>query len=595
MGRDLRVPCGRTKDGHLLCLDELDPNTSYTGEHALYCPSCGSQLVVRHYRKDKTLRGQVYCLAHKASDVNSCHGVGGETLIHLLMKRVFLDLIGREFPLPFPHDLRLRLDHPQWAFPWVLTDALVEQPFLVWDERLGRYVRKQPDVSAQFVCGAFPVPVSVEICVTHDKSEDDLILLKQLGRPVLEIYPDLVVDDSRLSDPAYVAHLRFSCEYYLTSDDEHFLMSWRGTFPKELALSLACRNKRHDVPAAIRNYYERPLWEWCDPSVDAGALVVYGRYPSIDCMVERIRARERRRAEHIEHVREVVDELNASMARDMRQVETYERQRRERLQARLKQERLAHAQVKESHTERELEQTPCDETTHDEELLAAAVEQLREQKMPQRREPVRDLSGMPDVKPILWPVWPQDIDWPGTKPSLRLVTMQVPPWIAVDITCDRERRANVAWYVGRLRQAVYDTVRASLPIFTCLYLTCPRDGMMSTKALYVAELGLRVQARKRRMVSVSQDETSVLDRMTHDYRRLMTFTRPLNRNGLPGAVAFVTRTWSGTLDVTVTARLMRPRDARFCVADYDPEQELYDRLVQRLDVAYQLDGDDRNG
>ena len=242
MGRDLRVPCGRTKDGHLLCLDELDPNTSYTGEHALYCPSCGSQLVVRHYRKDKTLRGQVYCLAHKASDVNSCHGVGGETLIHLLMKRVFLDLIGREFPLPFPHDLHLRLDHPQWAFPWVLTDALVEQPFLVWDERRGRDVRKQPDVSAQFVCGAFPVSVSVEICVTHDKSEDDLILLKQLGRPVLEIYPDLVVDDSRLSDPAYVAHLRFSCEYYLTSDDDPFRMSWRGTFPKELALSLAWRS-----------------------------------------------------------------------------------------------------------------------------------------------------------------------------------------------------------------------------------------------------------------------------------------------------------------------------------------------------------------
>jgi len=145
-----------------------------------------------------------------------------------------------------------------------------------------------------------------------------------------------------------------------------------------------------------------------------------------------------------------------------------------------------------------------------------------------------------------------------------------------------------------VRQAVYDMVRASLPIFTCLYLTCPRDGVMSTKALYVMELGLRVQARKRRMVSISKDDVSVLDRMTHDYRRLRTFTRPLNRNGLPGGVALVTRTWSGTLDVTMTARLMRPRDARFCVADYDPEQELYDRLVQRLDAAYQLDSDDRD-
>lgn len=592
MGRDLRVPCGRTKDGHLLCLDELDPNTSYTGEHALYCPSCGGQLVVRHYRQNEMLRGQVYCLAHKASDANSCHGVGGETLIHLLMKRVFSDLIGREFSLPFPHDLHLRLDHPQWAFPWVLTDALVEQPFLVWDEKRERDVRKQPDVSAQFVCGAFPVPVSVEICVTHSKSEDDLTLLKQLGRPVLEIYPDLVVDDSRLSDPAYVAHLRFSCEYYLTSDDEHFRMSWRGTFSRELALSLARRNKRHDVPAAIRNYHERPLWEWCDPNVDAGALVVYGRYPSIERIVERIRTRERRRAERIEHVREVVDEVNASMARDAQQAETYEQQRRERLQASRMQERLARARAEELHNERELERESCDEAAYSEALLAAAVQQLREQKMPQRREPVLDLSGLFDATPILWPVWPQDTDWPGTKPSLQLVTTQVPPWIAVDIACDRERRADVAWYVGRLRQAVYDVVRSSLPIFTCLYLTCPRDGVMSTKALYVAELGLRAQARKRRMVSVSKDDVSVLDRMTHDYRRLMTLTRPCNRNGLPGAVALVTRTWSGTLDVAVTARLMRPRDARFCVADYDPEQELYDRLVQQLDAAYQLDGDD---
>ena len=594
MGRDLRVPCGRTKDGYLLCLDELDPNTSYTGEHALYCPSCGGQLVVRHYRQNEMLRGQVYCLAHKASDANSCHGVGGETLIHLLMKRVFLDLIGREFPLPFPHDLHLRLDHPQWAFPWVLTNALVEQLFLVWDEKRERDVRKQPDVSAQFVCGAFPVPVSVEICVTHGKSEDDLTLLKQLGRPVLEIYPDLVVDDSRLSDPAYVANLRFSCEYYLMSDDEHFRMSWRGTFPKELALSLARRNKRHDVSAAIRNYHERPLWEWCDPNVDAGALVVYGRYPSIERMVERIRMRERRRAEHIEHVREVVDDLNANIARDVQQVEMYERQRRERLQARLGHERLVHAQVKKSYIEREPERESCDESMRDEALLVAAVEQLREQKMPQRREPVYDLSGLPDVEPILWPVWPQGTDWPGTKPSLQLITMQVPPWIAVDITCDRERRADVAWYVGCLRQAVYDTVRASLPIFTCLYLTCPRDGVMSTKALYVAELGLRAQVRKRRMVSISKDETSVLDRMTHDYRRLMTFTRPLNRNGLPGGVALTTRTWSGTFDVTVTARLMRPRDARFCVADYNSEQELYDRLVCQIDAAYQLGGDDRD-
>lgn len=233
----------------------------------------------------------------------------------------------------------------------------------------------------------------------------------------------------------------------------------------------------------------------------------------------------------------------------------------------------------------------CDGLTHNERLLAAAVQQLRKQKMPQRREPVCDLSGIPDVKPILWPVWPQGTDWPGTKPSLQLVTTQVPPWIAVDITCDMARCADVAWYVGRLRQAVYDTVRASLPIFTCLYLTCPRDGVMSTKALYVAELGLRAQARKYHMVPVSQDEASVLERMTHDYRRLMTFTRPLNRNGLPGGIAFVTRTWSGTLNVTVTARLMRPRDARFCVADYDPEQELYDRLVQRLDAVYRLDGD----
>ena len=281
---------------------------------------------------------------------------------------------------------------------------------------------------------------------------------------------------------------------------------------------------------------------------------------------------------------------NVSIARDMWQVEAYERQRKERLQVRLTQERLARVRVKESHAEREFEQA-LDDTTHDEELLAAAVEQLREQKMPQRCEPVRDLSGMPDVKPILWPVWPQGTDWPGTKPSLKLVMTQVPPWIAVDITCDRVRRADVAWYVGRLRQAVYDTVRASLPIFTCLYLTCPRDGMMSTKALYVAELGLRVQARKRRMVSVSKDETSVLDRMTHDYRRLMTFTRPLNLNGLHGGVALTTRTWSGMLDVTVTARLMRPRDARFCVADYDFEQELYDRLVCQIDAAYQLDGD----
>ena len=524
MDRDLRVPCGRTKDGYLLCLDELDPAVSYTGEHALYCPSCGGQLVVRHYRKNKTLCGQVYCLAHKASDVNSCHGVGGETLIHLLTKRAFLDLIGREFPLPFPYDLRLRLDHSQWAFPWVLTDALVEQPFLVWDEKRERNVRKQPDVSAQFVCGAFPVPVSVEICVTHDKSEDDLTLLKQLGRPVLEIYPDLIVDDSRLSDPAYVANLRFSCEYYLMSDDEHFRMSWRGTFPKELALSLARRNKRHDVPAAIRSYHERPLWEWSDPSVDAGALVVYGRYPSIDRMVECIRTRERRRVERIEQ-------------------------------------------------------------------LAAAAQQLREQKMPQRRAPVRDLSGVPGVKPILWPVWPQDTDWPGTKPSLQPVTTQVPPWITVDITCDMTRCVDVAWYMGRLRQAVYDTVYALLPIFTCLYLTCPRDGVMSTKALYVAELGLRMQALKYHMVPVSQNETSVLWRMTNTYRRLMTFALPLDRDGLPGGVALATRTWSGTLDVTMTARLMCPRDAWFCVADDAFEWDLYARLVQRLDAAYQLDAD----
>lgn len=590
MGRELKIPCGRLgKDGPVLCVDELDSDTEYKGDNALYCLTCGGELVVHHHRKDQSRAGEVYYLSHKVNDGNSCHGVGGETILHLLMKQAFTHLIGQELFIAFPHELGLRLDHSQWAHTWVLKNVLIEKSFGVRDDKQERDTYKKPDVSADFICGPFPVSVSIEICVTHEKTKDDLALLEQLGRPVLEIYPDLLVDESRLGDPEYVSKLRWDCEYYLTSDDDPFRMSWRGTFPKDLALSLACRNKWHDVPAAIRNYHEPPLWERC-----TGALVVYGRYPSIDRMVDHIRTRERRRAERIEHVREVVDELNASMACDVQQVETYERQRRERLQVRLMQERLARMRSEKPHDEREPEQESCDETTHDEELLAVAVEQLREQKMPQRREPVRDLSGLSDVKPILWPVWPQGTDWPGTKPALRLVTTQVPPWIAVDITCDRERRADVAWYVGRLRQAVYDTVRASLPIFTCLYLTCPREGMMSTKALYVMELGLRVQARKRRMVSISKDDVSVLDRMTHDYRRLMTFTRPLNRNGLPGGVALVTKTWSGTFGVTVTARLIRPRDARFCVADYDPEQELYDRLVQRLDAAYQLDGDDRD-
>ena len=587
MGRELKIPCGRLgKDGPVLCVDELDSDTEYKGDNALYCLTCGGELVVHHHRKDKSRAGEVYYLSHKANDGNSCHGVGGETMLHLLMKQAFMHLIGRELFITFPHELGLKLDHSQWAYPWVLKNVLIEKSFDVHDDKQERDTHKKPDVSADFTCGPFPVPVSIEICVTHEKTTDDLALLGQLGRPVLEIYPDLIVDESRLGDPEYVSKLRWECECYLMSKDDSFDMSWRGTFPRELALSLACRNKRHDVPAAIRNYHERPLWEW-----SAGALVVYGRYPSIDRMVECIRTRERRRAERIKHVHKVVDEVNASVARDVRQVETYERQRRERLQARRMQERLARMRAEDPYNKWEPKQESCDETTYDEEQLAAAVQQLRKQKMPQRRKPVRDLSGIPGVKPILWPVWPQDTDWPGTKPSLQPVTMQVPPWIAVDITCDMARCADVAWYVGCLRQAVYDTVYASLPIFTCLYLTCPRDGVMSTKALYVAELGLRVQARKYHMVPVSRDEASTLWQMTNDYRQLMTFAMPFDRDGLPGGVALAARTWSDTLNVTVMARLMRPRDARFCVADYTFERKLYDRLVQRLDAAYQLDVD----